>query len=167
MLYFKTLLITLAMTLGLITGTMVAAQAEDGQYSFRRCVAWDGSIPSLRKEACAQVRWNNQGNNSGVVLEFLDVDTVDGADRFTGYKDVSADFFGTNPYRPKGDWDWGDEPFNFTKNHGSVVGVDNGSTEYHLRMCGGGDNLWWHYRLFANGGAQLVDKGHAEKVGGC
>lgn len=154
------LVMVLGFTLSAVI-TAVPAHAEDGQYAARYCVAYDGSLGFIRrKETCAQVRWNEQRDGSGVVLEFLDVDTVDGASVLDGYTDVQASF--ANSSVIKGQWHWGVEPDNFTKNHDSIRGADETWMIYRLSMCGGNDRLWWSIRLYGGGNDDLIDKGHEE-----
>ena len=163
MMKFKMLL---AMLVAVVLGTTVLAvpaYAEDGQHSARYCVAFDGAGGGIyRKEICAQVRWDPQADGTGVVLEFLDVDCEDGCSIINGLQNVNAKFH--NGSNVKGSWNWGIEPSTFTKDHGSIRGLDDTWMIYHLEMCAEGDILWWNIRMYAGGNDDLVSQGHADSA---
>ena len=167
---FRTVFLAVILSLGISLGLLPSAAfaAEDGKWAVRHCVTWDGSGVLDRKKMCAQVRWRNQADGDGVILEFLDVDTEAGTLVFDGYNKVMAKWVDWDSGYVRRTWEWGAEPFNFTKNHDSVFGGDHTSMEYRLNMCdvggggGGQDHLWIKWRLFPNGVWALVDKGHGQ-----
>lgn len=167
----------LAVALATVAATLMIpspAHAEDGRYSIRSCEAYDGTGPDVirRKETCAQVRWRNQADgDGGVVLEFLDVDTVDGCSLLGGgsdaYHKVEADWWHTPTANSYGSWAWGDEPCNFNKDHNSIRGIDVGAMDYFLNLCGGDDMLVFRWRLHNGGNAELINKDHTSNHPSC
>ena len=140
------------------------ANAEDGKYQRTSCVAWDGTGSIFRKEVCPQVRWRNQTDGDGIVLEFLDVDTVDGCIHMGNPKYWNTGAHFKNPAQGvfiKG-WEWGVEPCNWTKDFQSIRGTDTGAMDFYLAMCADDDYIWFNIRLYYGGNSVLLSKGHEE-----
>lgn len=138
------------------------ANAADGQHTTGwYSVHYDGTLGVVRhKETAAKLWWDTQADGTGVCVEFVAVDTKDGGWMLSGYQDVRARYWNSANGVTSRSWDWGQEPDDFTKDHGHVCGPDVGAMDYRLRMCGGDDALWWHWRIYASGGHTLIDKGH-------
>lgn len=168
----RTVLLATCVVLGLVA-LPTAAFAEDGQHSIRSCEAFDGTGPNIlrRKETCAQVRWDTQADGTGVVVEFLDVDTVDGCsllpDDGNAYHKVDADFYNASTAVSKGNWNWGVEPCNWNKDHNSIRGTDSGAMDYYLSMCAEDDMLYFRWRLYAGGNGVLIHKDHTSGHPSC
>lgn len=159
----------LAVLLSALMVTVFAgpANAVDGVHATGwRCVAFDGTGDVFRKELCAQVRWDMQQDGTGSAVEWLAVTCEDGCSLFHPEK-VGARWWDGGDGKTYRSWGWGDEPDNFSKDHGGVYGSDTGPMDYTLTMCGTDDRLWWRFRVWGAGGWQLMDKGHDENPSLC
>ena len=157
-------MIAVALAALMVTVFATPAHAADGQHSTNWVsVAWDGTGPDiLRKEAQARLWWDTQNDGTGVCVEYLALDTLDGGWLIEGYYDVRARWWYDVNNNTYGSWSWGQEPDDFTKNHGRICGPDAGAMDYRLRMCADDDVLWWRWRVWSSGNSDLIDKGHDE-----
>lgn len=175
----KILVAALALVLagiGLVS-TSISASAENGQHSARSCSSWTNQQVNVDRtvKTCAQVRWDTQNDGTGIVLEFLDVDTPEWCSSLTAYGEdaykkanalMSDADQSPTPYQQ---WQWGVEPCNWNKDHSSIRGADVGPMDYEVFFCSGtrDTRLSFKWRLYSGGNSVLLHKKVDHNNGWC
>lgn len=169
----KRMMVALTAAALVVLGLQIPANA-DGSERERAIVAWDGGVKGglERKELTSDIFFDRQADNTGVVLEFWDARTTDGASWLTGYRNVQLVFqtpagvgYGPGTGSTPGLWKFGDEPDHFQKDFNSIRGQDVGAMRVKINMCaldddGTTDRIWIDYLLRGDGTSTVVDQGH-------
>jgi hypothetical protein len=168
----KRMMVALGAALLVVLG-LTPAHA-DGDRRVRAVVAWDGGVSGglERKELTSDIFYERQADGTGVILEFWDARTTDGAAFLQDYRNVTLVFqtpsgqgYGPGTGSTPGLWDFGTEPDNFDKDFNSIRGQDVGAMRVKVNMCakdenGTTDRIWIDYRLRGDGTSEVVDQGH-------
>lgn len=142
--------------------------------SQRAVVAWDGGVSMglERKELTSDIYFRRQADDTGVILEFWDARTTDGASFLKEYRQVQLVFqtptgqgYGPGTGNQPGVWKFGDEPDNFDKDFSAIKGQDVGAMRVKIFACavdddGTRDHIWIDYVLRGDGTSDIVDQGH-------